>query len=308
MPGILTKGNKMRYIRVILALVVLLPSQSAVSNEEQLTPEQEQYIIAAKKIWDSLDRQQGDIALPNGVATLKVPDDFYYLDPKDTEIILVEVWGNPPGAGQNTLGMLFPSDSTPFDEGSWGVIVEYEEDGYVSDKNADEIDYDELLSQMKEGTRELSKERVKQGYEPIELIGWASKPFYDKRTHKLHWAKEAKFGDQPINTLNYNIRVLGRKGVLVLNFIAGMDRKEIIDSNIDTVLALAEFNEGSRYEDFDPSIDKVAAYGIGALVAGKVLAKTGLLAAALIFLKKFGVLIVIGAGALFAKLFKRKEA
>jgi uncharacterized membrane-anchored protein len=204
--------------------------------------------------------------------------------------------------------MLFPSYSTPFDADSWGVTIEYEEDGYVSDENADEIDYDELLSQMKAGTRESSKQRVEQGYEPIELVGWASKPFYDKESHKLHWAKEVKFGTQTTNTLNYNIRVLGRKGVLILNFIAGMNQKEIIDSNIDTVLALAEFNQGSRYEDFNPSIDKVAAYGIGALVAGSVIAKTGLLAAALIFIKKFGVLIVIGVGALIGKLFKRKKA
>ena len=34
-------------------------------------------------------------------------------------------------------------------------------------------------------------------------------------------------------------------------------------------------------------MDKIAAYGIGGLVAGKVLAKTGMLAVGLIFLKKF---------------------
>ncbi len=83
---------------------------------------------------------------------------------------------------------------------------------------------------------------------------------------------------------------------MILSFIANMDQKPKIESNLDTVLALAEFNEGSRYQDFNPDIDKVAAYGLGALVAGKVMAKTGLLAAALVFLKKFGVFIVIGIG------------
>ena len=55
-------------------------------------------------------------------------------------------------------------------------------------------------------------------------------------------------------------------------------------------------------------MDKVAAYGLGALVAGKVLAKTGLIAAAIIFLKKFGVFIVLGLGALVGRLFKKKSA
>ena len=50
----------------------------------------------------------------------------------------------------------------------------------MSDEDADNIDYDELLAQMKESTAEGSKERVKQGYQSIELIGWASPPFYDK--------------------------------------------------------------------------------------------------------------------------------
>jgi uncharacterized membrane-anchored protein len=36
----------------------------------------------------------------------------------------------------------------------------------------------------------------------------------------MYWAKEINFGGDSENTLNYNIRVLGRKGVLLLNFIA----------------------------------------------------------------------------------------
>lgn len=298
----------MRYITLVLAFVLAISSTVTIADEEQLTPEQEKYLAWAKDLWQSLDRQQGEINLPNGVATLNVPDRFYYLSPADAEKVLVEVWGNPPGAGQDTLGMLFPTEHTPFDDGSWGVTVEYEEDGYVSDEDADAIDYGELLGQMQADTRESSEQRVSQGYEPIELVGWASKPFYDKNTHKLYWAKEVKFGDQAVNTLNYNIRVLGRKGVLVLNFIAGMDQKTLIDSSLDSVLALAEFDQGSRYEDFNPGMDKVAAYGIGALVAGKVVAKTGLLAAALIFLKKFGILAIAGLGALIGKVFKRSKA
>lgn len=298
----------MKHLAISLAFVAFLTSQSALSDEPQLTPEQQEYLAVAQELWDSLNPQQGEINLPNGVATLNVPETFYYLSPDDSEKVLVQVWGNPPGAGQNTLGMLFPSDVTPFDEEAWAVTIEYEEDGYVSDEDANELDYESLLTQMKKATRDASKQRVKQGYEPIELVGWASRPFYDKSSHKLHWAKEIKFGDQEINTLNYNIRVLGRKGVLVLNFIAEMGQKEVITSNVDTVLSMAEFNPGSRYSDFDPSIDKVAAYGIGALVAGKVAAKTGLLAAGLILLKKFWIFVLVGLGAMFGKFFRRKPA
>jgi uncharacterized membrane-anchored protein len=39
-----------------------------------------------------------------------------------------------------------------------------------------------------------------------------------------------------------------------------------------------------------------------------VVAKTGLLAAALLFMKKFAAIIVVGVGALFGKVFKGKPA
>ncbi|WP_163832432.1 DUF2167 domain-containing protein [Spartinivicinus ruber] len=287
-------------------LILVLSTFSFANGKEELSPEQEKYVAWAKNIWESLNRQTGKVKLPGASATLNVPEDFYYLNPQDAEKVLVEVWGNPPG--QTTLGMLLPADITPFDSGSWAVTIEYEEDGYVSDEDADDIDYTKLLQQMKQDTRAASEERAKQGYESIELIGWAANPYYDKTSHKLHWAKEIKFGDgQDGNTLNYNIRVLGRKGVLVLNFIAGMEQKPLIESKLDSVLALAEFDQDAKYSDFNPDIDKVAAYGLGALVAGKVLAKTGLLAAVLLFLKKFGVFILLGIGTLFKSVFSRKN-
>ncbi|MBO9489463.1 DUF2167 domain-containing protein [Endozoicomonas sp. G2_1] len=305
----------MKHYALLIALVLPISVQS-IANQNQETQdasvsqqsltEQEKYQQWATELWQSLQPTTGEVKLPGAVATLNVPDNFYYLSPEDTDKVLVEIWGNPPG--QNTLGMLFPSGMTPFDAESWGVTIEYEQDGYISDKDADDINYSELLTQMKLDTQRSSEERVKQGYPAIELVGWAEQPYYDKDSHKLHWAKEVRFEGYEQNTLNYNIRVLGRRGVLVLNFIANMEQKPLIDSNLESVLALAEFDEGSRYSDFDPDVDKVAAYGLGALVAGKVLAKSGFFAAALIFLKKFGVFIVIGIAALAKKLFVRKAS
>jgi uncharacterized membrane-anchored protein len=209
--------------------------------------------------------------------------------------------------GSNVLGMLMPAGVTPFDSNAWAVTIEYQEDGYVSDEEAEEIDYSELLSEMQADTLEASKNRVEQGYETIELIGWASQPYYDKQAHKLHWAKELKFGDYEQNTLNYDIRILGRRGVLVLSFIANMEQKAEIDAVLPEVLEIANFETGNQYADFNPDTDNYAAYGLGALITGKVLAKTGFLAMLVIFLKKFGVFIVIGIGALLKGLFSRKS-
>lgn len=282
---------------------VLVEDESLDENEALAL--EEEYMAWASELWNSLDRQHGEISIPAASASLTVPENFYFLNAEDAETVLVEMWGNPPD--ESTLGMLFPADLAPYDDESWAVTLSYEEDGYVSDEDADSIDYDEMLSQMQQDVLDFNAERVEMGYEAIELVGWAEPPKYDSETHKLYWAKELHFDGYDTNTLNYNIRALGRRGVLVLNFIANMEQLPAIRENLDTVLAMAEFDTGSAYSDFDPDIDKVAAYGIGALVAGKVLAKTGFLAVALVFLKKFGIFIVIGLGALIKGLFSRKK-
>ena len=76
---------------------------------------------------------------------------------------------------------------------------------------------------------------------------------------------------------------------------------------------MVDFKEGSRYADFDPKTDKVAAYGIAALVAGGALAaaaKLGLLKGlwvAILALKKFIVIGVIALVAFVKKFFKRGD-
>lgn len=298
----------MKQMGCMLLILCCVITPQIFAADSELTAEQQAYVDQVRKVWETLDMQQGPIELAGGAARLEVPPSFLFLNSGDAEKLLVDIWGNPPGTGSETLGLLIPADFNPLSDEAWAVTIWYEEDGYVTDDNADDIDYQDLLEVMQENTEEASKERLRKGYEAIRLIGWAAKPYYDRDSHKMYWAKEMQFGEGPERTLNYNIRVLGRKGVLVMNFIASMHQLETINSKLDRVLALADFNQGSRYEDFNPDIDQVAAYGIGALVAGKVLAKTGLLAAALIFLKKFGVVFAIAAFALFGRLFKRRKS
>ena len=59
--------------------------------------------------------------------------------------MLVKLWGNPPGWAK-PLGILMPDGISPLDKNSWAVVVTYEPDGYVSDKDAEKINYSELLT------------------------------------------------------------------------------------------------------------------------------------------------------------------
>lgn len=253
---------------------------------------------------DSIEKtfhyEHGTINLKNGVGKIIIPQGFKYLNPVQAERVLVDLWGNPKSENI-TLGLILPENQGVLTESGYVFNIQYNEIGYVKDDDADDIDYDELLTQMKEESVEENKERKKEGYEPVSIVGWAAKPFYDADRKILHWAKEIKFGNSEINTLNYNVRVLGRKGVLVLNAIATKADLPLVQKDINKVLDIVQFNEGYQYKDFDSSVDEVAAWTIGGLVAGKVLAKAGLFA----IIAKFGKVILLALLGLFGT-FKNK--
>lgn len=273
--------------------------------QEELVEEQEELGMSEEEFLASLNFQTGKVVLGDNLASLTLPENLVFLDGNDANRVLVDAWGNPP-TDEAPLGMILPAGISPLAEESWAVTVEFEESGFVSDEDAADIDYAEMLEQLQEETVESNAWRAENGYEPIELLGWAAQPHYDEQGKKLHWAKELRFGDSDINTLNYNIRVLGRKGVLVLNFIANMDQLPEIQANVPAVLAMTEFNDGNRYADFNPDIDQVAAYGIGALIAGKLAAKAGLFATILLLLKKFWLVPVLLFGWLAKRLTGKK--
>lgn len=263
--------------------------------------------ITAEQFLAKLNFQKGKITLPGGIATLDLPPNFRYLSPTDAEHVLVDAWGNPPDA--NTLGMIVPAALSPLERDGWGVVVSYEKDGHIKDDDADTIKYDALLKEMQQSVLEHNPERKQHGYPAMQLIGWAEPPSYAKATHKLYWAKELGV-DGEGHSLNYNVRVLGREGVLNLNAVAGMDQLVAIKSEMKQVTGFAEFTEGNRYADFNGTTDKLAEYGIAALVAGGVASKLGLFGKLLAMLLVFKKLILLGlaaaAGGVF-KFFGRKK-
>ena len=196
--------------------------------------------------------------------------------------------------------MLIPTAASPLSPEGWGIVIEYEEEGFVNDNDAATMDYTKLLKQMQDWTAAANEERRNEGFEPVTLVGWAEPPSYDRAAHKMYWAKELAFGTNGEHTLNYSIRVLGRRGVLVLNAVADMNQLPAIRRETRDVLAAVDFNEGHRYTDYLPGTDKAAAYGVTGLIVGATAAKAGwfkLLIAGLLAFKKA---VVVGFVALVA--------
>ena len=293
----------MTLLRALALFAACLLIQPALADEA--AQQQGQTI---QQFVDSLKFKTGTVSVPRANATLKLTDDFRFLDAHDAQRVLEDLWGNPPDS--DVLGMLVPT-ATPLTDakGSWAIVITYSSDGYVSDVEASKIDYTQMLKDMQESTREANAERKKRGYHEVELVGWAEPPHYDAATNKLYWAKDLDFVGAKEHTLNYDIRVLGRGGYLSLNAVAGMGQLAQIKNEMPKVLAMTEFDPGQRYTDFNASTDKIAAYGIGALVAGTLAAKAGLFAklfAMLLAFKKVLIAGVIALAAAVRKFFSRK--
>ncbi len=297
----------MKHLRLLLAALALCAAHASAQKSEDPAPTPEQSRQRAEQLLASLKPQHGTVTLPNGVASLQLSDDFYYLAPSDAGRLLSEGWGNPPGI--KTLGMILPQATNPLSSSGWGVVISYDEDGHVADDDAAKIDYNELLQKMQKNEAAINEERKKQGYAGLHLLGWAEPPRYDGQSHKLYWARELKADNADENTLNYSIRVLGRKGVLELNAVAAMRDLPTVREEMPKVLAFTNFTSGNRYTDFDSGTDKVAAYGIAALVAGGIAAKAGLFAKLgllLLAAKKFIIIGLAAVAAFFRKLFGGK--
>jgi hypothetical protein len=84
-----------RLLAVAAAAALLVASHGAQADERQ--------------VLESLKFQNGTIALGDNLASLTLTPNFKYLSPADAKKFLVDVWGNPPGSAEGTLGAVMPA-------------------------------------------------------------------------------------------------------------------------------------------------------------------------------------------------------
>jgi uncharacterized membrane-anchored protein len=293
-------------LAVLAAVLLLVPAALAQSADGDATN-------AAKPdlSWvDSVPRQTGVIQLPGAGAQLDLGSSYEFISAGDAKRILTEVWGNPPDNAEGVLGLIEPKGGDPRAAATWGAVVTFVDTGYVPDKDAKSTDYDKLLSQMREGEADDNADRKKRGLDTMHLVGWAQSPTYDAQKHLLIWATafDVSTGE---HTLNYDIRVLGRKGVLSVNVLAPVSSLADINAAAASIGGTVQFQPGQRYADYNSSTDKTAAFGIGGLIAAgagaAVAQKLGLFGLILAFAKK-GIVIVLAGFAATAARFRKTFA
>jgi len=278
----------MKKIFSFFSLFLLSVSLYAGNYNDSLQNEIEKYIKYVDSVNSAMKYETGTVKLENGIAEMVIPAGFKYLNKEQSNFVVEKVWGNLPQ--DNIQGMLFPLNSSPFDDSSYAFVITYKAVGFVKDEDADKMDYDQQMKDMQAGEEEENKLRTAAGVQPLHTIGWAQKPYYDKTNKVLHWALNLKVEGASENTLNYSVMILGRKGLLSMNAVAPLYALDSVKTHIAEVLAMPKFTDGNKYSDFNPDVDEVAAWTVGGLVAGKILTKVGILAG----LGKFLKIIIIG--------------
>lgn len=125
----------------------------------------------------ALQGETGNISLENAHCTLNVPEGYLFLNKEDSKTLLCLYWGNSLSSVENILGTLVKKDAGTYSNVQTAYVVSYDNAGYVSDKDAESIDYEELFKDMK---KSLYEENKKNSAAPQwDLLGWAWKPSYD---------------------------------------------------------------------------------------------------------------------------------
>lgn len=182
------------------------------------------------------------IKLGDNLATMNLPNKYVFVKPEAAKQFLKEQGSSPEGV----LGMLAPDD----ENSHWAVICRFDDCGYVTDDDAGKLNADEILNNYKEGTKEQNEERKEQNIPPIYVGGWTEKPRYQKDKHQVIWAIEVKDEDgasAPVKGVNYNTRILGRKGVLSMNLVTAPDKLESDKKNVLALLDQTNFVKGQNY-------------------------------------------------------------
>ncbi|MFY0254293.1 DUF2167 domain-containing protein [Chitinophaga sp. 30R24] len=193
--------------------------------------------------------------LGNGII-LNVPAGYRLLDASQTRVLVEHLWSNPEDS--NTRGMLLPERMGPMDKNFRGIVITFEPSGHLEEQVATKINYNKLLLDMEDALRYQNVLRRQKGAGIITGMYWAFPPFFDKRNHLLHWGRVLRFENNLPPVLNYEIRLLGRRGAICFTAIGKVTEMQQIRKQLQMIIAATHFTNGNTYADFNPNTDPLA--------------------------------------------------
>jgi uncharacterized membrane-anchored protein len=245
-------------------------------------------------------------ATMDNIGQVKVPAGYKFTGKAGTNTLmdLTRNLRNP-----KDMGLICPVTWDPLQLGNtdWFSVFVWEDIGYVKDDEKASLDANAIMQSLRQGNEQGNQQRARQGLPELELVGWEQQPFYDPQTNLLSWGTRARQKGQIVvgDVINYNARILGRGGVMSVELIITPEHLQRELPKYKEIVKAFSFLPGQKYAEWRPG-DKVATYGLTALISGGIVAaaaKSGLLGKLGKFIIYIVVAVFVGIGAIFKKVF-----
>lgn len=278
----------MKKLRILLlCLVLVMVNMTPVCATEETS------------VLDQIKWQEGPCVSSFGdMAEIQIPEGFIFADGDDTRLLMEAIENIPTGV---EVGFISP------DTLEWFLVFEYEESGYIKDDEKSSLNAKKMLKSLQDGNAEANKDREERGWETMEITGWHMEPRYNPSTNNLEWATLISSGGDTV--INWSTRLLGRNGVMSVTLVTDPEQITGIMAQYESIIAGFTYKAGNTYAEYQNG-DKIAKYGLSALVVGGVAAaatKAGLFK----YIGKYFIIIIVAIGAFFKgiwkKLFRKRE-
>ena len=149
-----------------------------------------------------------------------------------------------------------------------------------------------ILKEITENYKSSNDTTKKNGQSTVLDVTWKKKPYLDGIYNSVYYALNVTWSDNT-STVEGSAIILGREGYTTGKYVSGENGYQ--EQMLLNLSKIHKFNATKEYKDWK-SGDKVAAVGIGALLAttlGVKALKPGIIAAGLLLLKKFWVILFL---------------
>ena len=261
-------------------LLILFFCTNGYAVEQKKITDDEQWSKKVETLnWKNLEQKEHSKEIKKANASILILEEEIYLD--NFKDIDQYNWWNTGLAAEKESVMLIRG-------AGYTIYLDYVDEGYTKLDDWEKVNPTNFLKQMNETAKSNAEFLKKKNLDYTTKINWIFKPTLNKENNSVSYSYKVTW-NSGIETMESKNLILGKKGHLesafVINYREDLNFKKESEFSKDFVNGVI-FQEGFKHSDYKPG-DKIAAAGIGGLVAGslgvKALAKTGLLAKLLKF-------------------------
>ena len=279
-------SNIMKLFQGIVTVLLVFLSNNTYSLELKYPTTEEEWEVAFLEL--NFESNQAQYDFKNAHQSYNLLEGWEILREDDARKFLFYINGSDTFKDVEAVAL-----SQDFE---YQLIFSYHDIGFVDDSDWELLDSDTLLEGLIEGTNDANKERLANNVSPLHVLGWESRPTYDRDKETAYFAVNLN-QDGEVMT-NSRALKLGRDGFTSITLVGPSQGKLESKSVLMVGINNHNYDEGYRYSDYEKG-NRIADIGLGSLLAltagsknGKGVA-AGLVATLLFFAKKLWFIIFL---------------